>query len=101
MANVPAEAKQPEDHKQKAVKAEADGDGYIEFEYSGTTYRLPADPQDWPVRVTRAYEHDRQADSAALLMESEEYDVDDWTNRKLNDLMTEYGKKAGFVQGES
>ena len=104
--DVPEGAKRPQDHlpkkrKTAAVRREAEGDGTVDVEFGGQVYRLPADPQDWPVKAARAAENDRSAEASALIMEScAGVNVDDWTGRKLNELFEAYAEVAGFDQGE-
>lgn len=100
---VPETAKKPQDRKpakKTAAQREAEGDATVSIEHRGKTYELPADPQDWPVKVARAYEDGKQTTAAAMLIESAGTDVDDWTNRRLNEFFEIYAGEIGLLEGE-
>lgn len=93
MTTAPKGAKQPQDHKKPAAQVEAEGDEFVEFEFRGKEYRLPADPQDWPVAALRT---PSSVNACAIVMERHGYPVDSWSGRRLNELFELYAEVAGF-----
>lgn len=96
MSNVPDNVRQPQDRK-PAAQAEAEGDETVAVEYRGRTYDLPADPQDWPVKVMREFEAERNTTAAALLLTTVGVDADNWSTRRLAELFDTYAQVAGFA----
>ena len=56
---IPANAPKPQDHKapkKTAAQREAEGIDEVEVEFDGEVYEIPADPIDWEVSTTEAFE---------------------------------------------
>ncbi|WP_378735407.1 hypothetical protein [Nocardia brasiliensis] len=84
----PAGVREPQDHLKPAAQREAEGDETITVEFRGLEFTVPADPDDWPIRVHQALGRNMHIDAIELLLGPVQ-----WTK-----LTAKYPKKRDFVE---
>ena len=100
-------APKPQDRKPKkaakpAVQREAEaGDDIemIEVPYDGETYTIPADPQDWPIMATRAFEKGHMVSAIEELVGGVQFNRmarKGYRNRHFAEIYDAFAEVGGF-----
>lgn len=95
----------PQDHKAAAepgrpVYNEALGILVVPVEFDGMTLSVPADPEDWPVKATLAFEDGKVVNACKHLLSSEDFDkvmAKNYRNKKFGDLFNALAEAGGFA----
>ena len=96
--DIPAGAKQPQDHRSPAQR-EAEGETTVTVDYDGESFTFPADPLDWPTRAMRAFEDGKAFAAIHALVGEKKYarlGIDDWPARKTTGLFELMAEAAGL-----
>lgn len=108
-SRIPEHAPRPQDHQPKAKKKpkvkkspqqrEAEGIETVEVEFDGETYEIPADPIDWEIDVTEAFETGRMITACRGLLGPEQFAVlsrKGYRNRDFRRLFKLLAEAGGF-----
>lgn len=99
MTTIPKTAKQPADHTKPAVQIEAERDQTADVQWRGLTFTVPADPDDWTVETTLAFEDGHAANGVRLMIGPDQWKELMATkprNRDLGDLFDTIAKTLGL-----
>ena len=99
MPNVPAGAKAPADRKKPAAQLDAEGVETAEVVWRDHTFTVVADPDDWPVEASLAFEEGKATVGVRAMLGDKQ-----WAelmrmkprNRDLADLFNEIAKSLGL-----
>ena len=95
---APAAAPEPEDYPE-AVMDEATGVYVVSLQHDGMTFTIPADPADWPIKATRAFEQGKIITAVEELLPAREFNALLSANYRNNDfgkLYERLAKAGGF-----
>jgi len=111
-SRIPAHAPRPQDHQPKKAKKakrnrratdpaerEALGIETETVEYDGEEYTIPADPMDWSLPVTQAFEDGKVLTAIRGLLGPDQYRTllgKGYTNRRFSELFELLAKAGGF-----
>lgn len=97
----------PRDHMAAAdpdagrpVYNEALGILVVPVEFDGMKLEVPADPEDWPVKATLAFEDGKVVNACKHLLSSEDFDkvmAKNYRNKKFGDLFNALAEAGGFA----
>ena len=105
---IPASAPRPQDHlppqddalDNTPVMNEALGILVVPFEYDGMRLEVPADPEDWPVEATHAFEKGKVVTAVENLLSASDFQkvmAKKYRNRQFGDLFNALAKAGGFA----
>lgn len=87
------------------AEAEASDIQTMDVDYEGTTYKVPASPEDWDIEVQRLFQADRRVDAYEALLGETQFAAfykKHRTNRHLNAFAEVLSIRYGFKSaGES
>lgn len=95
---APAQAPEVEDYPE-AVMDEATGVYVVSLQHDGMTFTIPADPADWPIKATRAFEQGKIITAVEELLPAREFNALLSANYRNNDfgkLYERLAKAGGF-----
>lgn len=101
---IPANAPKPQDRKppkKTAAQREAEGIETVEVEYDGEFYEIPADPIDWKVSTTEAFEQGKIVTAIRGLVGREQWAIlagKGYRNRQFRELFDLLAEAGGFEQ---
>ena len=81
------------------MQREAEGIDTVTVEFDGEEYTIPADPLDWDLTVTEAFELGRAITAVRGLLGPEQFATvtrKRYTNRKFGELFDLLAKAGGF-----
>ena len=107
---IPANAPRPQDHKPKAseepeddypaaVVDEATGILMVTIHHDGLDLSIPADPEDWPIMATRAFEQGKIITAIENLLSTREFAklaAKNYRNKEFGKLYERLAKAGGF-----
>lgn len=107
---IPANAPRPQDHKPKAseepeddypaaVVDEATGILMVTIHHDGLDLSIPADPEDWPIMATRAFEQGKIITAVENLLSTREFAklaAKNYRNKEFGKLYERLAKAGGF-----
>lgn len=106
-ARVPESAPRPQDHLPPAdepdlspVMNEALGILVVPVHYDGMVLEIPADPEDWPIKATRAFEQGKAVTAVESLLSSKDFEKileKNYRNKQFGELFNELAKAGGFA----
>lgn len=82
MKNAP----KPKDHQKSKAQQESEGEEYVDIDWNDLQFEVLADPDDWPVSATIAFEEGKAATAVRLLLGPEQWAEFQATNPKNKDL---------------
>lgn len=99
---IPANAPKPQDHKapkKTAAQREAEGIDEVEVEFDGEIYEIAADPIDWKVSTTEAFEQGKVVTAIRQLLGPEQWktlSAKRYRNRQFRELFDLLAEAGGF-----
>ncbi len=107
---IPANAPRPQDHKPKAseepeddypnaVMDEATGILMVTIHHDGMELTIPADPEDWPIQATLAFEDGKILNAIRALLSPREFNkvlAKNYRNKDFGKLYERLAKAGGF-----
>lgn len=107
---IPANAPRPQDHKAKAsdepeeeypnaVMDEATGILMVTIHHDGMELTIPADPEDWPIQATLAFEDGKILNAIRALLSPREFNkvlAKNYRNKDFGKLYERLAKAGGF-----
>lgn len=99
---IPANAPKPQDHKapkKTAAQREAEGIDEVEVEFDGEIYEIAADPIDWEVSTTEAFEQGKVVTAIRQLLGPEQWkavSAKRYRNRQFRELFDLLAEAGGF-----
>lgn len=107
---IPENAPRPQDHKPKAseepeddypaaVVDEATGILMVTIHHDGLDLSIPADPEDWPIMATRAFEQGKIITAIENLLSTREFAklaAKNYRNKEFGKLYERLAKAGGF-----
>lgn len=107
---IPANAPRPQDHKPKAseepeddypaaVVDEATGILTVTIHHDGMELTIPADPEDWPIQATLAFEDGKILNAIRALLSPREFNkvlAKNYRNKDFGRLYERLAKAGGF-----
>ena len=107
---IPANAPRPQDHKPKAseepeddypaaVVDEATGILMVTIHHDGLDLSIPADPEDWPIQATLAFEDGKILNAIRALLSPREFNkvlAKNYRNKEFGKLYERLAKAGGF-----
>ncbi|UAJ15445.1 tail assembly chaperone [Gordonia phage Puppers] len=105
---VGATRPRPQDHLPPAepeldhtpVYNEALGILVVPVHFDGMALEVPADPEDWPVKATLAFEDGKVVNACRHLLSAEDFDkvmAKNYRNKKFGELFNALAKAGGFA----
>lgn len=82
------------------VMNEALGILVVPVRFDGMDLEVPADPEDWPVKATLAFEDGKVVNACRHLLSPEDFDkvmAKNYRNRQFGDLFNALAKAGGFA----
>jgi hypothetical protein len=103
-SRIPAHAPRPQDHKRSkkkktAAQREAEGIETTDVEFDGEVYTIPADPLDWDVEVTEAFEQGKVVTAVRGMLGPKQWRTvaaKGYTNRQFSKLFDLIARAGGF-----
>lgn len=99
----------PQDHLRPAAEEAADytpvynealGILVVPVHFDGMALEVPADPEDWPVKATLAFEDGKVVNACRHLLSAEDFDkvmAKNYRNKKFGELFNALAKAGGFA----
>lgn len=101
-SRIPAHAPRPQDHKppqKTAAQREAEGIETVDVEFDDVVYTIVADPVDWTLDVTEAFEQGKAITAIRGLLGNAQWRVvrsKGYRNKDFNELFNLLAKAGGF-----
>ncbi|CAM3038531.1 hypothetical protein [Skermania piniformis] len=101
-SRIPARAPRPQDHRPAStpvIRGEAEGIETVTVEFDGESYTIPADPADWPINATEAFENGRAVTAIRMLLAPDEWikvQRKQYRNRQFRELFDALARAGGF-----
>ena len=99
MATIPKGAAVPSDHLKSAAQIEAEGIATVDVVWREHTFTVTADPDDWTVETTLAFEEGKAASGVRLILGPDQWAEllkDKPRNKDLGDLFESIAKALGL-----
>ena len=99
MTTIPKGATVPTDHKKPAAQIEAEGGAATDVVWRGHTFTVDADPDNWAVETTLAFEEGKAASGIRSILGPKqwaEFMKSKPVNRDMGDLFNEIAKALGL-----
>lgn len=101
-SRIPSHAPKPQDHKppqKTAAQREAEGIETVEVEFDDVVYSIMADPVDWPLDATEAFEQGKALTAIRGLLGEKQWRVvrsKNYRNKDFNELFHLLARAGGF-----
>ena len=95
----PKASEEPEDDYPAAVVDEATGILMVTIHHDGLDLSIPADPEDWPIMATRAFEQGKIITAIENLLSTREFAklaAKNYRNKEFGKLYERLAKAGGF-----
>ena len=100
MTTIPKGATVPADHKKSAAQIEAEGVATIDVEWRGQTFTIAADPGDWKVTTSLAFEDGKAVTGVKGVLGDAQWasllKAQDPSNKELGELFEVIGERMGL-----
>ena len=90
---------EPEEEYPNAVVDEATGIPMVSITHDGLTLAIPADPEDWPILATRAFEQGKIITAIENLLSARDFGrlvAKNYRNKQFGKLYERLAKAGGF-----
>jgi len=94
-----AKASEPEEEYPNAVMDEATGILMVTIHHDGLELSIPADPEDWPIQATLAFEDQKILNAIRALLSPREFNkvlAKNYRNKEFGKLYERLAKAGGF-----